>query len=233
MKTKQTGFFTPLFVAVMLVITAAFIPLPPSAEVAVLKKLRYQHSVWWFWQQATIEYRRKYDSWPLSIEELASTFQLNAAPDYISGFTDLDKFRVRWSNLNDHEMALLNSGLAHAKVEFHVTGIDAVLQVQSEPEGIDGVHRRQTETMDSNILMNSFEISQARDVYVTQASMAEPGAPFEIRALSASMQWLSIDAVVMVNKIASDPLRTDELGILLQDINMLYSKLEAHMLSTR
>lgn len=232
MKTKQIGFFTPLFVAVMLIITAALIPLPPSAEVAVLKKLRYQHSVWWFWQRATIEYRRKYDSWPQSIEELASTFQLNAAPDYISGFTDLENFRVRWSNLNDHEIALLKSGLAHEKIEFHDTGIDAVLQVQPEPVVIEGVHRRQTETMNSKILMNSFDINQTRDVYVKQASIVEPGEPFEIRALSASMQWLSINAVVRVNKIASDPLRTDELGNLLQDINMLYSKLEAHMLST-
>lgn len=231
MRIKQTGFFAPLFVAIVLIIAAALMPHPPSTQVVELNKLRYQHSMWWFWQQAVADYYRKFDVWPASIEDLVSTYAIDSAPSYISGFEDLDGFRVRWLNLTSGEKALLLKGLTHSKIEFHEDGIDAILRAETLSSDVDGVYRNQDVVMASDVTMANYDINQVRDTYLKQVSITQPSEVSHLRAAQSLMQWLTIDAVVSVDKIAPARWQIDELDKLMANINSLYSKLEAHMQS--
>jgi len=231
LRTKQTGFFAPLFVAIVLIVAAALMPHPPSVQVAELQKLRYQHSMWWFWQQAVADYYRKFDEWPASIDDLVSTYAMDSSPSYISGFTDSEGFRVRWLNLTSDEKALLLKGLTHSKIEFHEDGIDAILRAETLSSAVDGVNRNQQVVMESNISMSNYDINQVRDIYLIQASVTQPSEITRIRAAQSLMQWLTIDAVVSVDKIARARWQIDELDKLMAHINSLYSKLESHMQS--
>ncbi|GAB3298759.1 hypothetical protein [Pseudidiomarina andamanensis] len=229
MRIKQTGFFVPLFVAIVLIIAAALMPHSPSVQVTDLQKLRFQHSMWWFWQQAVADYYRKFDVWPDSIEDLVSTYAIDSAPSYISGFADAEGFRVRWSNLTADEKALLANGLTHSKVEFHEDGIDAILRAETLSAVVDGIYRNQEVVMESDISMSSYDINQVRDIYLTQVSVTQPSEVDHLRATQSLMQWLSIDAVVGVDKIAPMRWQIDELDKLMAEINSLFTKLEAHM----
>ncbi|WP_404409919.1 hypothetical protein LG272_05265 [Pseudidiomarina marina] len=229
MSVRQAGLFTPLFVAIVLIVAAAMMPLPPSKQVVELEKLRYEHSVWWFWQQAAAHYYRKFDVWPQSLTELALTFDLTPAPDFLSGFAEQNGFRLSWTQLSATQIELLKNGLSHPHVELSEDQIDAVMGMSTPLNEVEGIYRSESSTMASNLSLDSHNIVRARDVYVREAEVKTPSEPDRLRTTTATMAWLAIDSHVTVDKIAPNPLRVDELTKLLNEINQQYSKLAAHM----
>ena len=230
MRTKQRGMFAPLVVMIGTVLMLLWLPsiVPLSSQ---MQKLRYQHATWWFWQRAVVHYQRKFDIWPSSLEELATTFTLPPAPEFLIGTAEGNRFKLSWLNLTAADIQILSSGLQHPHVNIHDDRIEAVMGNGSASHEIEGVHRYESSPLAANLSLGNHHLLSTRDIYVNEASVALPSTVDRIRSITANMTTLVMNGPVVADKIAPDRLRVDQLSNLLTDINRQYNKLLAHMQS--